>query len=193
MRLIFLCFLILAQIIKAELIFFFLGQMALNNYIKKLTNPVPLLKHLGVEIGEDTTIWPGFTINSGYGRNDYKHLKIGNHVRILWDVIIDLNDEVIIEDYVHIGAKSCLITHLHLGKTPLGISEYPYQKGRIIVKKGSVVLWNSIVLHDTIVNEHTMISAGSLISGVIPSFCVFGGNPARPMKKIVPKNPEDFK
>lgn len=185
-------FMKLSQIIKAEFIYLFNGQTALNNYIRKLTSPILLLKYLGAKIGEDSNIWPGIIINCE-NRRKYKHLIIGNHVKILWDVIIDLNDDVIIEDYVHLGARSILITHFNLGKSPLGKTEYPYVKGGIKVCEGSIVSWGSVVLHNTVIGKHTIISAGSVAKGEIPSFCVFGGNPGRPIKKIIPKNVDDFK
>ena len=183
---------IVLQIIKAELIYFMFGQRALSNYIRKIDNPLYLLKYLGVQIGKDTNIWPGITLNCE-NRKKYKLLKIGKSVRILWDVIIDLNDEIDIGDYTHIGTRSILITHFNLGKSPLGKTEYPYIEGPIKIGKGSVISWGTTVLHDTEIGEHTIISSGSIINGKIPSFCVFGGNPGRPIKKITPQNPEDFK
>ena len=179
------------QIIKVELLYLFLGQWAVSNYIRKVNHPMFILKYLGVKIGENTNIWPGLTINCE-NRKKYKLLKIGKHVRILWDVIIDLNDEIEIADYVHVGTRSILITHFNLGKSPLGISEYPYKKGTIKIGKGSVISWGTTILHSTDVGEHTIISAGSTLNGNVPSFCIFGGNPARPIKKIVPKNPNEF-
>lgn len=192
MRIIISRFVKLCQIIKAELISLFFGQMALNNYIRSLNSPTFLLKYLGVKIGEDSSFWPGITINCA-DRKKYKYLKIGNHVRILWDVIIDLNDDVIIEDYVHIGARACIFTHQNLGKTPLGKTEYPYIKEKVRACKGSVVGWGSIVFQGTVIGEHALISPGSMVNGEVPSFCVYGGNPGRPIKKIIPKNIEDFK
>ncbi len=185
-------FIKLCQIIKAEFISLFFGQMALNNYIRSLSSPVFLLKYLGAKIGEDAGIWPGITINCE-NREKYKHLIIGKHVRILWDVIIDLNDDVIIEDYVHIGSRSCIITHFNLGKTPLGKTEYPYARGKVRICKGAAVGWRCIILRDTEIGEHSIISVGSTVKGKVPSFCVFGGNFGRPIKRIVPKNMEDFK
>lgn len=179
------------HIVQAEIIYFLFGQRALSNYIRKLSNPALLLKYLGVKIGKGTNIWPGITINCE-SRSKYKHLRIGREARILWDVIIDLNDDVIIEDYAHIGTRSILVTHFHLGKSPLGITEYPYVKGKIRIGKGSVVSWGSTVLHDSNIGEHSILSAGSTLKGDMPSFSIFGGNPARPIKKIEPKNKKEF-
>jgi acetyltransferase-like isoleucine patch superfamily enzyme len=179
------------QVLVAETIYFIFGQQALSNYIRKLTSPARILQYYGVQIGAGTLIYPGITINCA-NRKKFKHLIIGKHVRILWDVIIDLNDDVIIEDYAHIGTRSILVTHFNLGKSPLGITEYPYEKGKIKVGNGSVVSWGSTVLHDSEIGEHTIISSGSTIKGNVPSFCVFGGNPARPIKKIEPKNVSEF-
>ncbi len=186
-----LIFVIPLQIFWAEIIVLFRGQMALNNYIRKVTYPIHILKHFGAEIEDKATIWPGITINCE-NRKKYQHLKVGKNAYILWDVLIDLNDDVIIGDDVHIGAKSTLITHFSLGKSPLGITEYPYKKGKITIGNGSVVAWGCTVLYDTIVGEHTIVSSGSLVSGTIPPFCIYGGNPARPIQKIRPKNPKEF-
>lgn len=179
------------QILIVEFIYLFWGQQALSNYVRKLSSPGRILKYLGVKIGKGTLIYPGLTINCE-NRKKYKHLKVGANVRILWDVIIDLNDDVIIDDYAHIGTRSILVTHFNLGKSPLGITEYPYEKGKIKIGRGSVVAWGSTILHDSDIGEHTIISSGSTIKGSIPSFCVFGGNPARPIKKIEPENKNEF-
>ena len=173
----------LAQVIKVELLYLFLGQRAVSNYIRKVNQPMFLLKYLGVKIGKGTNIWPGLTINCEK-RSKYKLLKIGKEVRILWDVIIDLNDEIIIEDYVHVGANNSLITHYSLGNTPLGKSEYPTEYGNIKIKTGVALAWDCTILYNSIIGEHTVISPRSVIKGEVPSFCVFGGNPSRPIKKI---------
>ena len=178
-------------IIKAEIILFLFGQMALNNFIRSIYNPVPVLKYLGVEIGIDTFIWPGITINCE-NREKYKLLKIGNHVRILWDVIVDLNATIFIEDYVHIGARSSLITHYSLGKTPLGKTEYPETHASVKILKGSAIAWNCTVLQGSTINQHSIISVGSVVMSDIPAFSVSMGNPARPIKRIIPKNRKDF-
>ena len=118
------------QILIVEIIYFLFGQQALSNYIRKLSSPTRILRYLGVRIGKGTLIYSGLTINCA-NRKKYRHLIIGKQVRILWDVVIDLNDDIIIEDYVHIGTRSILVTHFNLGKSPLGITEYPYEKGKI--------------------------------------------------------------
>lgn len=180
------------QIIYAELVYIIRGQLALNNYIRRLSNPKYILKYLGAKIGKDTVIWPGITINID-SRKNFKFLEIGDHVRILWDVIIDINDKVIIKDYAHVGARSSIITHYDLGKTPLGITEYPYESKPVTIGEGVAIAWNCIILHGSNIGNHSIIAVGSVLTGDVPELCVVAGNPARPVKKINPRNPEEFK
>ena len=192
MQKLFLLFLLPFQIIKAEFILLFFGMRGLGNYIRTLSDPVNLLKYLGVKIGKGTLIYPGIVINCG-NRMNFKLLSIGKQARILCDVIIDLNANVFIDDYAHVGARSSIITHYSLGKTPLGKSEYPPEDGHVIINKGVAIAWDCTILHNTVIGAHTIIASRSVIKGEIPDFCVFGGNPSRAIKKIIPRNMEDFK
>jgi len=192
MQKLFLTFLLPFQILKAEIIWLLFGMRGLGNYIKKLNDPSNLLRYLGVKIGKGTLIYPGLIINCGHRKN-FKLLTIGKHARILWDVIIDLDDQVLIGDYAHVGARSSIITHYSLGKTPLGKTEYPPEYGTVIIGKGVAIAWDCTLLHNTNIGEHTIIASRSVIKGEIPPFCVFGGNPSRAIKKIIPKNVEDFR
>ena len=168
---------------KAEITYFLFGQMMLNTYIRKISSPTFLLRYLGAKIGDDSFIWPGITINCE-NRNDYKLLNIGDHARILWDVTFDLNDEIIIGDYVHIGANSMVITHHSLGNSPLGESEFPPTRGRVVFERGAAISWGCIILQNSIIKEFSVVSAGSVVSGTLPSYSLFGGNPIRPIRKI---------
>jgi UDP-3-O-[3-hydroxymyristoyl] glucosamine N-acyltransferase len=106
------------------------------------------------KIGNNVILYSGVVIGSdGFG---YLRDENGNHVKI------PQIGNVIIEDYVEIGANSC-IDRAALGST--------------IIKKGTKIDNLVQVAHNVIIGQETAISSQSGIAGStkIGSYCTFGG------------------
>lgn len=115
---------------------------------------------------------------------DSAYLKIGNNVGISGATIV-AHCGIIIEDNVLIGGGTQIYdTDFHsifynerLSNTvPLGKT--------VIVKRGAFIGGNSIILKGVTIGERSVVGAGSVVANDIPSDEVWGGNPARFIKKI---------
>lgn len=156
----------------------------------------PFVKNDGeINIGNGTVINSADWANpiGGMNRTYFQTTKdgklvIGNNVGIS-NSAITCAVGVTIEDNVLIGAD-CKIydTDFH----PLN-SVYRYgehrddkhiKKKSIIIKQGAFVGGGSVVLKGSIIGRNSIIGAGSIVSGIIPDGEIWGGAPARFIKKV---------
>jgi len=72
-----------------------------------------LIKISGASIG-DHTIIQRFTFSNAY-RAGFKGLKIGNYCFIGEECFLDLADAIIMGDYVSLGARVSIFTHINVG------------------------------------------------------------------------------
>jgi len=152
---------------------FSLPRFRLFNWLKK-----QLLLFVGAKIGKRVVIYPGVWIMPG------KKLIIGDEVDLALDVIITTGGGVEIGDRTLIGYRTQIISSNH------NIPLYP---GRIFnaghahkkVRIGSDI-WigaNCIILPGITIGEGSIIAAGSIVTKDIPPFSIFGGNPAKLIRK----------
>lgn len=115
-------------------------------------------------------------------------LIIGNCVGMS-NCIITAMTEVIIEDYVLIGAGVKIYdTDFH----PLQ-AKYRYGKEKsndyvkmqpVKIKKGAFIGADSTILKGSVIGENSVVGAASVVAGIIPDNEIWAGNPARFIKKI---------
>lgn len=120
-------------------------------------------------------------VTTGLGK-----MKIGNNVGIS-NASFYASNSIIVEDGVCVGA-GCKIydTNFH--------SIYPDERlsgninvltAPVTIKKKAFLGGHCIVLKGVTIGEGAVIAAGSVVSRSIPDYEVWGGNPARFLKKIV--------
>ena len=142
-----------------------------------------------------------FRMNSGklhnpIGRNqrcvisvsEKAELKIGDHVGMS-SVAIICQQQITIGDHVKIGGNTLIydtdfhsldasersrIPELpeHINKKPVIIGNHVFIGGHCIILKGSNI------------GEYSIVGAGSVVSGTIPPYELWAGNPARFIRKI---------
>lgn len=113
-------------------------------------------------------------------------ISIGNHVGISNTAII-AQESVVIEDYVMIGA-GCKIydNDFH----PLDFEariEHPndgIKSKPVTIKEGAFIGAHSIILKGVTIGQRSVIGAGSVVTKSVPDDEIWGGNPARFLKKI---------
>jgi acetyltransferase-like isoleucine patch superfamily enzyme len=118
-------------------------------------------------MGEGTKLWSG------------EKIIIGNHVAIAHNVnIADFAHEA---DHLERAAGiKRILTHGH-----------PKEKGSIptapiIIDDYVAIYPNAIISRGVRIGEGAVISAGSVVLTDVPPFTLMMGNPARPMKKLIP-------
>lgn len=112
-------------------------------------------------------------------------LIIGNGTHIGDNTIIDLVNDIIIEDEVAIGPNCTLYTHDHLYTD----KSKPAWKGGILSKNikihnGAWIGSNVTILPGVTIGSRTVVAAGSVVTKDLDTNCIYGGIPAKLIKKI---------
>jgi acetyltransferase-like isoleucine patch superfamily enzyme len=112
-------------------------------------------------------------------------LFIGNDSNIGDFTLIDLVDDLTIGNDVAIGPNCTIYTHDHI-YTDLN---KPAWKGGtvskpIIIKDGAWVGSGVTILPGIVIGERAVVAAGSIVTKDVDSNCIYGGNPAKLIKKI---------
>lgn len=146
-------------------------------------------------------IGDSFRMNSGklhnpIGRNqrclisvsDMAELKIGNHVGMS-SVAIICQKQITIGNHVKIGGNTLIYdTDFHSlnaaerSRVP-EIAEY-INKKPVIIGDHVFIGGHSIILKGSIIGEYSIVGAGSVVSGTIPPYELWAGNPARFIRKL---------
>lgn len=145
----------------------------------------------GVEIGQNCTIQSSEFVNPTSGF-DHTHLRaeksgmirIGNNVGISHANITAFSN-ITIEDNVLIGSGVKIWdTDFH----PLDYKDRMENKESrslpIYIKDGAFIGACSIILKGVTIGKHSVVGAGSVVTKSVPDYEVWGGNPARFIKKI---------
>lgn len=140
-----------------------------------------LLKLSGVKIWEKTEISRGYYIDRTDG------LVIGEKVFINYGVHFylgaDAKYKIEIQNRVFIGpdVKICIPSHM------IGDSEQRAEKNiydSIYIKRGAWICASVIILGGVTIGEGSIVAAGSVVNKSIPSNELWGGVPARFIKKL---------
>jgi acetyltransferase-like isoleucine patch superfamily enzyme len=118
--------------------------------------------------------------------------NIGRKVFIGYDVWIDFTNTnlITIEDNVHIANKCILLCHQrNLNNYFIGddYAVLPYKRKPILLKKGCLIGMGSIIMPGVCVGEGAIVGAGSVLIHDVPDWTIAAGNPARVIKRILPK------
>lgn len=167
---------------RLELIYRISGLAGIAHEIKYLRNPVPALQKWGAEIGQNTLIYPGVTIHAASG--DFSNLRIGSHVRIIRDTLLDLTDSITIEDKAIISLRCSLVTHRNIFRSPLAQYGYPVEQAPITIRHGAVLFANVTILMGVTVGECAMVAAGAVVTDDVPAWTLVGGIPAKVIKHL---------
>jgi acetyltransferase-like isoleucine patch superfamily enzyme len=65
------------------------------------------------------------------------------------------------------------------------------QEGKIIIGKGSWIGAGSIILYGTVIEPLCVVAAGSVVKGHLESGWIYGGIPAKKIKRIFGEEKED--
>jgi acetyltransferase-like isoleucine patch superfamily enzyme len=145
------------------------------------------------------TIGNGVEINSGLNANpvglgtktvmsvaEGAQLTIGNEVGIS-NALLYAVKEIQIEDEVLIGGGTQIIDndfHSIYYKERMLRQYAGVQSQKVHIKRGAFVGMNCTVLKGVVIGERSVIAAGSLVVKTVPDDELWGGNPAKFIKKL---------
>ena len=112
-------------------------------------------------------------------------LKIGKRCFLGDEVLIDLYDSVKFEDDVTLAQRVLVLTHTNVGYKDHPLQKYfPKSSKPVVFKKGSFVGANSTILPGVTIGERSFIAAGSVVTTNVPKESVYGGIPAKLIRKL---------
>jgi acetyltransferase-like isoleucine patch superfamily enzyme len=160
----------------------------------------PILNGIVVfKIGGTLSLGREVKVNSGYAFNPVGNrnqsgfyilkgasLSIGNNVGIS-NSLIHCKESITLEDNVMIGGGCHILDNdfhpLNYEKRIKGGNSEAKSKP-IVIRNGAFIGLNCILLKGTQIGEKSIVAGGSVVSGVIPKGEIWGGNPAKFIKKI---------
>jgi len=114
-------------------------------------------------------------------------LIIGNRV-FLSNAAIIANKEIVIDDDVYIGASVKIYDtdfhSLYSEQRLLGSNDPDIQSKPVHIKRAVFIGAHSIVLKGVTIGEGAVIGAGSVVTKDVGDYEIWGGNPARFIKKL---------
>jgi len=174
--------------IRCKYKFWLLGPYGLTKVVESmpLRFSIKYLRKYGAEIGENCIIDSGFIIHRPDRELPFKNLIIGNDVYIGHSLLVDLTDKVIFEDNTALGANCQVWTHVGDYKYLLRSKEdYEERIQPVIFKTGFVGYSGAVFNPGAILGSYARVLALSMVSGSIPEKEMWGGVPARFIKKRV--------
>jgi acetyltransferase-like isoleucine patch superfamily enzyme len=146
--------------------------------------PIRLGKPESISLGNGCIIYPRAWINvvSGWAGHTYDgEIRLGNRVRIGYEVQISAAGSIVLEDDVTISRGVVIVDHLHdyrhldrsIFDAPLSTPQ-PVRIGR-----GSFLGVHCMICPGVHIGEHSLVSANSVVVNDVPSFSMAVGNPAR--------------
>jgi len=144
-----------------------------------------------IHIGEGTMIGPQSTLSAGMVPGQVclsdpvvrigSRCLIGKGSGIVGHFSVEIGDDVWTGHHVYITDQN----HGYEDVT-LPISRQTMPERPVSVGNGSWIGHGSVILPGAQIGEHVTIGANSVVTGVIPSFSVAVGNPAKVIRRYVP-------
>lgn len=167
-------------------LWFFLGRPIVRSaWIPFSSVRVSLLRLFGAKIGQGVVIKPSVDVKYPW------HLVVGDHTWIGEHVWIDNLTAVRLGSNVCISQGAFFCTGNHDWSDPaFGLMIAPIQLG-----DGAWAGARSILTPGTVLGAGSVAAAGAVVSGIIPDFEIFAGNPAQFVKSRIVRThaqtPED--
>ncbi len=131
-------------------------------------------KHLfHLKIGKKVRICHGLEIRDGF------KITIGDNSIIGDNCLLDGRNSITIESNVNISSNVQVYTLQHDTQS----SSFSCNGGAVVIKKHSWVSSNSTILPNVSVGEGAVLACGSIATKDIEPFSIYGGIPARFLKK----------
>ena len=152
------------------------------NILARWLGASTVLRILGAEVGQDTTIAPDIRIQNAQ-RSRCSNLHIGRHVYIGPRCLFELASEITIEDDAALSADVSIITHADVGNRPLK-GRFPRKEGPVVIRKGAWLGVTTTVLHGVEIGEYAAIGAMSLVNKDVPANSLCYGIPCKVVKQF---------
>lgn len=138
--------------------------------------------HASIRIGDDVSCYGRIAISSGR-TCDRPRLVIGNNVSLGNHVSFTVNQEITIEDGVHVANDCCIRDTdghpLDYRYRLAGFPPFPHENKPVRICRNAWIGAGSAVLKGVTIGEGAIIGTRSVVMGDIPPYARAVGNPAR--------------
>ena len=136
-----------------------------------------VIKELFGQIGEDCTVYPGFHCDNG------KHIQIGNHAFINYNVSIMDRGMVTIGDNVLLAPNVVITTSNHpldiqMRRESLGLA------GPVTIGNDVWIGANAVVLPGVTIGNNVVVAAGAVVTKDVRDNTLVAGVPARKIRDL---------
>ena len=157
-----------------SLLVFSLPRFKSFNYLKSLY----LRSFFGAKIGKRTVYYSGIFLFTG------RNLIVGDDVDFAARVTLTTDGGLEIGDRVLVGYGTFLLTrNHHIPPMPDRIFEAGHTAAPIKIEDDVWIGANCVVLPGVTIGEHSVIAAGSVVTKDVPPGVIFGGVPAKCIRK----------
>ncbi len=141
------------------------------------------LRLWGAHIGSNCIIHDVKFFN--FYRGTFRNLTLGNECFIGNDVLLDLAAPITLGNQVTIAERSVVLTHSNVGYGDHPLQKYlPAKTAAVTIESGSFIGANTVVLCGVNIGAQVAIGSASLVDSHIPAKSLFGGVPARLIRKF---------
>lgn len=140
----------------------------------------PALRLLGASIGSHAHIYSPLILHN----TRFSRLTVGDNCHIGRGVFLDLDDRIDIGDNVTISMNVTLLTHLDLGKSPLGDKGFASETAPVTIRSGAYIGAGATILHGVTIGENSAVAAGAVVREDVPPGSLVAGVPGRVIRKI---------
>lgn len=140
---------------------------------------------LGIDAAASAYIMGNIAFRGGT-RRQHRLLRIGFRSRISSDLTVNLDDQIVIGDFVTIGPYVKLYTSTHeIGPSETRCNGEVVTRP-IVIEDGAWLALGVIVLPGVRIGKGVVVSAGSVVNRDLPPDTLCGGVPARVIRQLSP-------
>lgn len=147
-------------------------SISLGTYIPLNSSRLTLLRAWGADIGRNTAVHHGLQVRAA------SRLTVGEDVFIAENVILDARGSLHIGSHVSINSCAQIWTAQHAWN----LEGFPYVESPVRVGSFTWISAGSIILPGVSIGEGAVVAAGSVVTGDVPAWCLYAGNPARKVR-----------
>ncbi|MCL2072477.1 MAG: acyltransferase [Marinilabiliaceae bacterium] len=145
----------------------------------------PSTEYNNVEFGDNIKIAKECTV---IGSENHK-VKIGSGSIVCMYSIIDASQaDIILENNVTIAQQNVIISHWNVSESSKLYKLFRYREAPIKIKENTWIGSSCIIAPGVTIGRCSIIAANSYVDRDVPDYSIYGGNPAKLVRNISPKD-----
>ena len=136
-----------------------------------------VIRELFAQIGEPFTVYPGFHCDNG------RHIRIGSHAFINYNVSIMDRGTVTIGDHVLLAPNVVITTSNHPFDPRLRRESLGYASP-VTIGNDVWIGANAVILPGVTLGNNVIVAAGAVVTRDVPDNTLVAGVPARPIRDL---------